>query len=546
MEEEILDRENQLKKLEELKIRELKRKNIMNKLLKKIEGELFDAETEKKNLTLDLDNEELKVKELREVLDIKNNLFFDESKRKEDLNKILQKKKNTIHEYKNNVLLIQRNIKKFENKISGTKKIIKELNEKITNILGQQKKYEKDLDTAHFKFFEASGNLEVKNCVISNLQEKNKNLFKKLKQQKSFYVDVRKHRNVYSKNLLDVKEEIQSLNKSYKALSHQIKQIKEEIKLKTTEIIKSKKDLAFIKSENADNKAKKNVLKKKIKNIESNIDFYQEEVAKLKKLIFEAREEKKNKMNIQESIISERDLLSIQLFKRQEELIKIIQNLKSIESDIKTDKNFFDQKTKEIEERQIKLNYLKKENSTLKEELKNYHPLKMEILKMQKETLKLQTKNSALKNQLSIPINIHRWRKIEATEPEKYEKIIKIQEIQKRIVEKNEQIKKQEIEIQNKEKELFEYKNIISRHAYNNTEEDIKKFKNTIKEKTGNMKQMIFELKNAQDNIKKLNVEIELIQSQINRYEKNYFEKRQKEELKLYKNNKENIEINNY
>jgi len=44
---------------------------------------------------------------------------------------------------------------------------------------------------------------------------------------------VRNDRNVYSKSLIDVKEEISELNKSYKALSHQIKQIKEEIKFKT-------------------------------------------------------------------------------------------------------------------------------------------------------------------------------------------------------------------------------------------------------------------------------------------------------------------------
>lgn len=69
--------------------------------------------------------------------------------------------------------------------------------------------------------------------MIANLQDKNKSLLKKLKQQKSLYLAVRNDRNVYSKSLLDVKEEISELNKNYKALSHQIKQIKEEIKYKT-------------------------------------------------------------------------------------------------------------------------------------------------------------------------------------------------------------------------------------------------------------------------------------------------------------------------
>ncbi len=76
--------------------------------------------------------------------------------------------------------------------------------------------------------------------------------------------------------------------------------------------------------------AKKNALAKKLTQVEENIKHYQEEVVKLKTQINEINLEKKKKQNIQEGIISERDILSVQLYKRQEELQKVVENLQGV------------------------------------------------------------------------------------------------------------------------------------------------------------------------------------------------------------------------
>ena len=471
MEEDLTDRQTQLEELEKRQAKELKRQEVMNKMLKNIKIDFRKALKSQELLQDKLKRKRQQVADLQDMYQNRQTVLQEEQRRKDELGKILQRKKNSVFNFKNEILSLERSIKKYENKISGTKSIIAGLQKRIDDIIAQQDAYSTQNSNAHARFFAASEDLKVKNYVILNLQNKNKNLLKKLKQQKSLYIAVRNDRNVYSKSLLDVKEEIGGLNKNYIALSHQIKQIKEEIKFKANEIAKALKNHDFIIHENQESKSKKNILQKQIAKIEKHIHFYQKEVTDLKILITEANVEKKKKLNAQEGIISERDLLSIQLLKRQEELVKVIMNLKSIQNDIDTDDSYFQEKKDQLQQCQIDLDEVTQQNLKLKEELKNYHPLKMEVLTMQKEILKLQTRISALKNQLSIPINIHRWRKIEATNPEKYNKILKIQEIQKRIIEKNEEVKAQEEEISKKEKELFEYKNIIARHAYNNTDE---------------------------------------------------------------------------
>ena len=49
-------------------------------------------------------------------------------------------------------------------------------------------------------------------------------------------------------------------------------------------------------------------------------------------------------------------------------------------------------------------------------------------------------------------MNIHRWRKLEATDSSTYDLMTKIQSIQKRLIAKTEEVKKKEQELEIKEK----------------------------------------------------------------------------------------------
>ena len=50
------------------------------------------------------------------------------------------------------------------------------------------------------------------------------------------------------------------------------------------------------------------------------------------------------------------------------------------------------------------------------------------------------TKARALAEELENPMNVHRWRKLEGSDPASYELIQKVQALQKRLIEKTEEI----------------------------------------------------------------------------------------------------------
>lgn len=53
--------------------------------------------------------------------------------------------------------------------------------------------------------------------------------------------------------------------------------------------------------------------------------------------------------------------------------------------------------------------------------------LKAEINNLEKDILNEKTKVKALQDELENPLNVHRWRKLEATDQATFEKILKIQ-----------------------------------------------------------------------------------------------------------------------
>jgi hypothetical protein len=68
-----------------------------------------------------------------------------------------------------------------------------------------------------------------------------------------------------------------------------------------------------------------------------------------------------------------------------------------------------------------------------------------------------------LSEELENPMNIHRWRKLDATDNESYEIMNKIATLQKRLIAKCEEVSEREVEIKSKENMLKDLKEVMKR-----------------------------------------------------------------------------------
>merc|ERR1711916_348268 len=148
--------------------------------------------------------------------------------------------------------------------------------------------------------------------------------------------------------------------------------------------------------------------------------------------------------------------------------------------------------------------------------------VKREVFHLQKELLQEKTKVKALSEELENPMNVHRWRKLEGSDPATYEMIQKIQTLQKRLISKTEEVVEKDLLIQEKEKLYVELKNILARQPGPEVAEQLSVYQHNLKEKTRQMKAMASELNMHQAQVNEYKFEIERLTRNLTDVKRKY------------------------
>ena len=124
----------------------------------------------------------------------------------------------------------------------------------------------------------------------------------------------------------------------------------------------------------------------------------------------------------------------------------------------------------------------------------NLETLRNEVYQLQRELLQERTKVRALSEELENPINVHRWRKLEGSDPATYELVQKIHMLQRRLIEKSEEVVDKELLIHHKEKLYLELKNILARQPGPEVAEQLSLYQHSLQERGRQTEQMGSEL----------------------------------------------------
>lgn len=312
-------------------------------------------------------------------------------------------------------------------------------------------------------------------------------------------------------------------------MTYQISQLKDEISSKDQAIQKEKGD--FNKHQ-ADNKQLDSEIKQKeehINSLDQMIKAQEADIGRLKYVITEAEAEKQKQRKDYEMVINERDILGTQLIKREEELSLLYEKIKIQQSTLKKGEIYYEKRKQDIDALKHQIAEIKKEIIVAQNETACIVDLKKEIYMIQKELLEQQQKEKILTQELEKPMNVHRWRKLECTEPEVYEKIQKIQSLEKRLIAKTEEVHEKDVLIQEKEKLYVELKNILAKQSGPEVAEKLATYQQNLKERTKQLRDMSGELKSYQSQVNAYRFEIERIDKSIGDVKRQYFDRRRRE-----------------
>lgn len=125
------------------------------------------------------------------------------------------------------------------------------------------------------------------------------------------------------------------------------------------------------------------------------------------------------------------------------------------------------------------------------------------------------------------------WRKLEGSDPKRYELIQKIQTLQKRLIQKTESVVEKDLLLSEKEKLYVELKNLLARQPGPEVAEQLSKYQHTLKEKTRQMKAMAAELNMLQAQVNEYRYEIERTTRELQDTKRKFFDSRRKEQIHI-------------
>lgn len=438
-------------------------------------------------------------------------------------------KQNISREKEGDQKNLENELKKLKNKVEGYKTETQKLRDMINQLEKDKDKYGTEASQANAKYYQCMEKVKMKSTLITKLQKKNAEAEARLKQQQNLYEAVRSDRNLYSKNLLEAQDEISELKFKFRRLTYTISQLRDEMGNKETAIQKERTALTRHNKENDDLQSEIRKKEGYIKSLDQMIKTQEADIGRLKYVITEAEAEKQKQRKDYEMVINERNILSTQLIKREEELQLLYEKIKIQQSTLKKGEIYYQEKHEEIEDLKATIADIKKQIIVHQNETACIEDLRKEIYLLQKELVEQQQKEKILTQELEKPMNVHRWRKLECTEPEIYEKIQKIQSLQKRLIAKTEEVQEKDVLIQEKEKLYVELKNILAKQSGPEVAEKLATYQQNLKERTKQLREMASELKSYQSQVNAYKFEIERLDKAIVEVKKQYYDHRRRE-----------------
>ena len=501
--------------------------------IKVVERAKSDVETQRESLKNEIGNLERALEIARRETEIFKKKQDELIRERDILNKLKTSAENATQKQVDLVKINENTKKNLEQELQGYKMEAQKQKKMIWQLEKEREKYGLEASEATSKYLQALEEVKIREMAIADLQKSIAEGETKLKQQQNLYEAVRSDRNLYSKNLIEAQDEIQEMKRKFKILNHQIEQLKEEISAKDIALVKEHFDYVKVEKEKETLRFELNKGKTSIKESESAIASQKSEIEKLNHIINEADSERVRQKKEHDIVINERDILGTQLIRRNDELALLYEKIKIQQSTLAKGQTQYRDRLKEIRLLKIKLNDMKRELHILKNSVANIDVLKREVHHLGRELLQERTKVKALSEELENPLNVHRWRKLEGSDPSTYEMIQKIQTLQKRLIAKTEEVVEKDLLIQEKEKLYVELKNILARQPGPEVAEQLSVYQQNLREKTRQMKAMAAELNMYQAQVNEYKYEIERLTRELQDMKRRYYEQKRREQLTM-------------
>ncbi len=403
------------------------------------------------------------IKELEEQFEREKAYVEKAKKEKKILDKSIRMAWRDIERLASELLVRRGHLRNVETLLKGYSKSAQNRRNDQYRLEQERDQYEIACAEAERRLEDAKEALIAKKQETEDLKDKITNGQERLKQQQALLDQVTQERNTYTKNLIDAQKEIETMKREWERMIDQIHKYKNDIKQKEVEKIETTVDLAKLLDKNQKLKDHEKVQKERIKELDGENRKLEKQISKLNAIIREADLEVNKQQKEFEAVVNDRDILGAQLIKRNDELAQLYEKIKSQQSLVAKAGVQYEQKMRDIEVVTNRINELTQNKAKLEYKTRDLEELQAEVNLLQKTLIGEKQKLRSLEDEENTPLNVHPWRRIEGSDPWSYSMFAKIQDLQKQLIDKTEQVLQKDLLIQQKEKLYLELRKMIAR-----------------------------------------------------------------------------------
>ncbi|CAF1106439.1 unnamed protein product [Rotaria sp. Silwood1] len=508
-----------------------KKKDQLNKNLQQVRDQIGGIEQQRERLRLTILSLEQEIMLYKKQKNENRQQFDTLIRERETLNKTCQKLITNNRKQIDQMKMVEQSKTTLEQDVKIYKEEVQKQQKIILQIEKERDRYINDASNLTNEVVLLMDEVKKRESESSGPKQKIKELQSQLKEIQKLNETMVFERSLYLKNSTEYRDEIDDKKRKLKMTSHQVDQLKDQMQDREKALVHTQDERDNITKE-------KNQLIFTVEHLNNELKK-QEQAYKIEQIAFEnlnkkltnANEKYEKQIKQLQQVIAERNILGSQLVRRNDELALLYEKLKIQQSVLNSGELQYKTCLEDIRILKLELKKVRHEKSNLLDKLSNTDELKRELFHCQRELIRERTRCHALEEELQNPINIHRWRKLKGSDPSTFELIQKIQLLQKRLIQKTEEIVQKELLIQEREMSHAALKRILARQSDAEVTKQLSVYQETLKANTRQLKSLIGEVNMYESQIDEFKNEVNKLNRQLAELRQKYLLQKKKESM---------------
>ncbi|GFU23993.1 cilia-and flagella-associated protein 58 [Nephila pilipes] len=501
-----------------------KEKNELARKASLQENKILELEAKVENLKERISSEQKMVEALQK----------EHKENEEKINELTRLRNAYMEETKKQQVIIvnlQLDLKGQAENLTTANKNLDAMKLEVTKLQAMLKRVEKARDRIAGEVVELNKIISKLNGEIKGLElqvgESEKtvaNLRQQLEEEYAKYKLLGDDERFYRKSCADANRKIEKLSNELTLLNKHILQLKSD----NQELDDQRKKLVYqLKntSDNLDNvkeslKQEKKVceeLSKQIQRKENEEQNLLKNISSLDKVINNLKRKLKN-------ALEDKDTLSTRLNERDALIMSGKERIRLLEQDLSTLDRLLMDRVEDIKLLKLQISEMHRCQTLMEGKVDNLHTTRQDLVEVYRELQDEQLKSKKMEGEIQRPVNFHRWRILEGTDPDRAQLVAKTHALQKQLIQKTGEMDAKMLELREKEQLIQNLREMIRRRSDVAAEEHLMDCKRELNSRMERLKCVTAENNMYENLVGKYRKEVMALREQLRKYKMEEFE----------------------